>query len=445
MAPYLTDWRGRYRGEAACVARPASTREVRATVQWAGVHRVAIVPQGGNTGLAGGATPNAGTRALVDTRPQVVLSLNRMDAVRNVDRIGMTLEVEAGCIVEQAKKVAARAGRYLPISFGAQGSATVGGMISTNAGGSNALRHGTVRQFVLGVEAVLADGSVVGELGGLRKDNAGWDWKQLLIGSEGTLGVVTAAVLRLLPLPSERALAFVALESPEAALALLERFQDQMGDAVTAFELMSGPTLDLVIRHLGAPSPLNPTPWCVLIEVADSAGDLRRRFEAALAAAAKHGSIEDTALAESTEHARRFWTLRESIAEAERRQQPSAKHDVSVPVTRVPAFLREVETALAQLGPGLQIIAFGHLGDGNLHYNVAGQAAGIADADITRVVHDVVAGFGGSISAEHGIGQYRIAELGRLKPVAELALLRRLKCALDPDELFNPGKVLPEP
>ena len=444
MVPYLTDWRGRYRGEAACVARPASVQEVRTTVEWAGVHRVAIVPQGGNTSLAGGATPNAGAHVSVDPRPQVVLSLNRMDAVRNVDRVGMTLEAEAGCILEHAKQAAGEVGRYLPISFGAQGSATVGGMISTNAGGSNALRYGTVRQLVLDVEAVLADGSVVGGLSGLRKDNAGWDWKQLLIGSEGTLGIVTAAVLRLVPLPSEQALAFLSLESPEAALALLERFQDRMGDAIAAFELISGPTLDLVIHHLGGRSPLNVAPWCVLVEVADSAGNLRRRFEAALTAAAEAGALEDAALAESTEHARRFWTLRESIAEAERRQQPSAKHDVSVPVARVPAFLREAETALARLGPGLQIVAFGHLGDGNLHYNVAGTAAGIADADITRVVHDVVARFGGSISAEHGIGQYRLAELVRLKPPTELALLRRLKRALDPDGLFNPGKVLPE-
>ena len=403
------------------------------------------MPQGGNTGLAGGATPIVGTQVCGDDpRPQVVLSLNRMDAVRNVDRVGMTLEVEAGCIVEHAKQVAGEAGRCLPISFGAQGSATIGGIVSTNAGGSNVLRYGTVRQFVLDVEAVLADASVVGGRGGLRKDNAGWDWKQLLIGSEGTLGIVTAAVLRLVPLSSERALAFVALDSAEAALTLLGWFQDRMGDAVTAFELISGPTLDLVVRHMGGASPLNTTRWCVLVEVADSAGNLRCRFEAVLAAAAEDGTLTDAVLAESLEHTRRFWTLRDSIAEAERRHQPSAKHDVSVPVARVPDFLREVETALARLGPGLQIVVFGHLGDGNLHYNVAGQAAGIADADITRVVHDVVAQLGGSISAEHGIGQYRVAELVRLKPPGELALLRRLKRALDPDGLLNPGKVLPE-
>jgi FAD/FMN-containing dehydrogenase len=318
-------------------------------------------------------------------------------------------------------------------------------MISTNAGGINALRYGTARQLVLGLEAVLADGTVVHGLGGLRKDNAGYDWKQLLIGSEGTLGIVTAAVLRLTPLPAERELAFASVASPEQALALLERFQDTMGDAISAFELMSGPTMDVVVGHLGGRAPLAGAGWLVLIEVADSAGRLRERLEGALADAAEAEIVLDAALPESAEQTRRFWTLRESVGEAERRGERSVKHDVAVRVSDVPAFIREAEAALARLSPALRTIVFGHLGDGNLHFNVVVPrtgAASVADEAVTRAVHDVVARFGGSITAEHGIGQYRTGELLRLKPPEELALMRRLKQALDPEGLLNPGKVI---
>jgi FAD/FMN-containing dehydrogenase len=451
MAPYLKDWRGRYEGVALAVVRPGSTEEVRATVAWARAHSVGIVPQGGNTGLAGGATPTSDSP---DGPAQIVLSLTRMARVRKVDRVAMTLEAEAGCIVEHAKQAAVEAGRFLPISFGAQGSATIGGMIATNAGGINALRYGTARQLVLGLEAVLADGTVVRGLGGLRKDNAGYDWKQLLIGSEGTLGIVTAAVLRLAPLPAERELAFAAVASPERALALLERCQDAMGDAISAFELMSGPTMEIVVGHLGGRAPLaspasggGPADWLVLIEVADSAGRLRGRLEGALADAADAGVVLDAALPESAEQTRRFWTLRESVGEAERRGERSVKHDVAVRVSDVPAFIRDAEAALARLSPALRTIVFGHLGDGNLHFNVVVPrngtgAASVADEAVTRAVHDVVARFGGSITAEHGIGQYRTGELLRLKAPEELALMRRLKRALDPEGLLNPGKVI---
>ena len=424
------------------MVRPANVDEVAATVAWARERRVAIVPQGGNTGLAGGATPTADGGGTA--RPQIVLALARMARVRRVDRVAMTIEVEAGCILEHAKQAAVEVGRFLPISFGAQGSATVGGMIATNAGGINALRYGTARQLVLGLEAVLADGAIVRGLSGLRKDNAGYDWKQLLIGSEGTLGVVTAAVLRLTPLPAERALALASVASPDDALALLERCQDALGDAISAFELMSGASMEIVVGHLGGRAPIAGASWLVLIEVADSAGGLRARLEAALSDAADAGVVLDAALPETAEQARRFWTLRESVGEAERRGEKSVKHDVAVRVSDIPAFIRAAEAALADLGPELRTIVFGHLGDGNLHFNVAGASEGSGEAEVTRVVHDVVAGLGGSITAEHGIGQYRIGELLRLKPAAELALLRRIKQALDPEGLMNPGKVLPE-
>ena len=440
MAPYLTDWRGRYRGAALAVVRPAGVEGVQATVGWARVHRVGVVPQGGNTGLAGGASPTADGRG---SRPQVVLSLARMARVHAIDRVGMTLEAEAGCVLEHAKQAAADAGRLLPISFGAQGSATIGGMIATNAGGISALRYGTARQLVLGLEAVLADGTRVRGLSGLRKDNAGWDWKQLLIGSEGTLGIVTAAVLKLVPLPAERTLAYVSVADPERALALLEHVQDAMGEAVAAFELISGAAMELVVGHLGGRAPLPGAHWLVLIEIADSARGLRSRLEDALASAVDADLALDAAPADSHEQIRRFWTLRESIPEAEKRAGPSVKHDVGVPVSEVPVFIREAEEGLAQLGFGLRTIVFGHLGDGNLHFNVAGGGERTPDEAITRTVHDVVARLGGSITAEHGIGQSRIGELLRLKPAAELALLRRVKHALDPDGLLNPGKVLP--
>ena len=437
MAPYLTDWRGRYRGTAACVVRPANVADVQATVAWARAHGIAVVPQGGNTGMAGAATPSGKT-------PQIVLTLDRMAAIRKLDRVAMTLEVEAGCILEHARQAAARVGRLLPITFGAQGSATVGGMVSTNAGGINALRYGTARHLVLGLEAVLADGSLVDGLRGLRKDNAGWDWKQLLIGSEGTLGIVTAVVLRLVPLPRERAVAFVSVASPERALELLERMQDTMGDALTAFELISGTAMDIALRHLGGRAPIESAGWLVLMEVADSAGQLRERLEGELLAAAEADMVVDATLAGSAAQESRFWALREGIPEGERAEGPAVKHDVSVPVSETPSFLHAVETALAGIGPGLRMIAFGHLGDGNIHLNVAGRAEGTDDAAVNRVVHDLVMRYRGSITAEHGIGQYRVAELMRLKSPPELALLVRLKRALDPEGLLNPGKVLPE-
>lgn len=436
MAPYLVDWRGMFRGHADCVIRPKTVDEVATVVRLAQRHGTAIVPQGGNTGLAGGATP-------LPDRPQIVLSLNRMNAVRAVDRAGMTLAVEAGCVVEVAKRAALDAGRQLPIGFAAEGSATIGGMVSTNAGGINALRYGTARQLVLGLEAVLADGTVLHGLRTLRKDVAGYDWKQLLIGSEGTLGIVTAAVLRLAPLCATRTGAFIATDSPVSALSLLEHVQDTLGDSVSAFELMSDASVQRVVRHVGGRVPVEPSAWYVLMEVADNSGDLSARLEAALGTAIEQGIAHDAALSTSLAQLSEFWSLREGMGEAERLAGRSVKHDVSVGVSSVPEFLNSAISAVNAIDPGLDVNAFGHVGDGNIHFNVLGAADSRAEKQINRAVHDVVLQFQGSISAEHGIGQYRVQELAASKSEAEHALMRRIKQALDPAGHLNPGKVLP--
>ncbi|WP_262296625.1 FAD-binding oxidoreductase [Microvirga sesbaniae] len=434
LEPYAVDWRRLFPGRPACVVRPASTDQVAQVVRICREAGAAVVPQGGNTGLAGGAVPDA-------SGTQVVLSFNRMAAIRSVDPVGLTIEAESGCILKVAQDAAAAAGRLLPISLAAEGSATIGGVVAANAGGVNVLRYGMTRSLVLGLEVVLSDGTVINGLRKLRKDNAGYDWKQLFIGSEGTLGIVTAAVLRLLPRPKHSVTALLSVRDPAAALRLLELAQDELGDQVSAFELISATSMQLVAKHAGLRAPIAEGEWFVLIEAASSLSGLREAAEAMLGSAFERGLALDGVIAESGAQAAQLWALREHVTESEAREGKSVKHDVSVPLTEVPRFLAEAGEALAAGAPGARVNAFGHLGDGNIHYNV------LVDADhdasvVNRIVHDVVAAFGGSISAEHGIGQYRVGELARYRAPSEMELARRLKHALDPDNRLNPGKVL---
>jgi FAD/FMN-containing dehydrogenase len=434
LEPYAVDWRKLFPGKPACVVRPNSTEQVAQVVRICREAGVPIVPQGGNTGLAGGAVPDA-------SGTQVVLSLNRMTAIRNVDPIGMTIETEAGCVLKVAQDAASTAGRLLPISLAAEGSATVGGVVAANAGGVNVLRYGMTRNFVLGLEVVLPDGTIANGLRRLRKDNAGYDWKQLFIGSEGTLGIVTAAVLRLLPRPKHSVTALLSVPDPDAALTLFGLAQDDLGDQITAFELISRTSLDLVAKHAGLKPPIAEGEWFVLIEAASSLAGLREAAEVMLGSAFEREVALDGVIAESGAQAAQLWALREHVTESEAREGKSVKHDVSVPLTAVPQFLVDVGKALAGEMPGTRVNAFGHLGDGNIHYNVLVEDGHDADA-VNRIVHDVVASHSGSISAEHGIGQYRVGELVRYRSSVEMELARKLKHTLDPQGLLNPGKVL---
>ncbi|OYZ92090.1 MAG: hydroxyacid dehydrogenase [Xanthobacter sp. 17-67-6] len=430
MELYAIDWRRQFPGKPLCVVRPSSTAEVSQIVRACAEAGAAIVPQGGNTGLAAGAVPD-------NSGAQVVLSLTRMNAVRALDPIGMTLEADAGCILKVAQDAAADAGRLLPVSLAAEGSATIGGIVSTNAGGVNVLRYGMTRALVLGLEVVLADGTIVNGMRRLRKDNAGYDWKQIFIGSEGTLGIVTAAILRLVPRPRHTVTALLSVPSPAAALHLLELAQEELGDSISAFELISAYSFDL-----GLTPPIAAGDWFVLIDAGASLTGLREAAETALSAALEQEIALDGVVAESGAQAAQLWALREHISEGEAREGKSLKHDVSVPTTDIPAFLHAADAALAAGAPGARANVFGHVGDGNLHYNVLVDSSHDGAA-INRLVHDVVDRFGGSISAEHGIGQYRVEELLRRRSAEETALCATLKAALDPHQRLNPGKVLP--
>ena len=444
VAPFLADWRGRYRGATRAVVRPGATAEVADVVRACAAAGTAIVPQGGNTGLCGGATPDA-------TGHAVVLSLARMNRVRALDAANATITVEAGMPLAAVHEAAAAAGLAFPLSLASEGSCTIGGNLSTNAGGTAVLRYGNARDLTLGVEAVLADGSVFAGLRGLRKDNTGYDLKQLFIGAEGTLGIVTAAVLKLFPAPRTRVTALAAVASVERAVALLSRTQRALADRLTGFELMSAFSLALSRKHhQGAPDPLPGHPWYVLVQADDAAADapLAARVEAALAAAIDAGAAADAVLAQSGEQAARMWALRENISEAQRREGPNIKHDISLPVSAVPAFMAACDAALARAFPGARLVVFGHLGDGNLHYNLSAPEGIVADsfmdnaARANRIVHDLVAHHAGSFSAEHGVGQLKRADLVRYKGDVELRLMRAVKQALDPRGLLNPGKVL---
>jgi FAD/FMN-containing dehydrogenase len=434
--PYFTDWRRQYSGNAECVVRPGNTTEVAAVVALCAREAVAIVPQGGNTGLVGGSVPTGACR-------EIVLSLSRMNRIRALDPLNDTATVEAGCVLAAIQQAAADAGRLFALSLAAEGSCQIGGNLSTNAGGVNVLRYGPAREQVLGLEVVLPDGRVWDGLRGLRKDNTGYDLKQLFLGAEGTLGVITAAVLRLFPRPTASASAWIALDSPKAAVELLGLLRERLGDRICAFELLSRACLDAVLAHApGTQDPLAAAhPWYVLAELADSGapGLLRERAEAALADCAERGALRDAALAHSGEQSRALWRIRETIPEA---QFTNVKHDISVPVSQIPDFVEQTGRALESAFPLSRIFCFGHVGDGNLHYNVGPEMLMPRRAEVSRIVYDMVAALGGSISAEHGLGQLKREEVRRHKAPLELELMRALKRTLDPKGLMNPGKLL---
>jgi len=435
LAAYSTDWRGLFHGRPACVVRPASTGEVSAVMRSCHKAGAVVVPQGGNTGLAGAATPD-------DSGTQVILSLERMTAIRRIDPVGLTVEVEAGAILQTVKEAVAAEGRLLPVSLAAEGSAHIGGIISTNAGGLDVLRYGMTRGLTLGLEVVLPDGRVIDRLKHLRKDNAGYDLKQLFIGTEGTLGIITAAVLRLVPFPRHRVTALIAVPDIESAISIFNHAQSEIGEALSAFELISGEGLKLVERHKGQSAPVASSDWVLLIEAASSLPGVVAAAEALLETAFEAGLALDGVVANSISQANAIWALREGLTEAEAQEGPSLKHDISVPITAIPDFLADAGRVLADLAPTARLNVFGHLGDGNLHYNVW-QGNDDLPEQIMRVVHDAVVRHGGSISAEHGLGQYRVSEWARLTDADDQDLAAAIKQMLDPDGLLNPGKGLP--
>lgn len=446
VEPFILDWRGVYRGTTPAVVRPANAQEIAAVVKLCAETRTAIVPQGGNTGMCMAAVPRA-------ERGEIVLSVTRLNRIRDVDPLNNTLTAEAGVVLAHIQQAASEADRLFPLSLGAEGSCTIGGNLSTNAGGVNVLRYGNTRDLVLGLEVVLPDGRIWNGLRALRKDNTGYDLKHLFVGAEGTLGVITAAVLKLFPKPSATALAWAAVPGPEAALELLAAIRRHCGDRINAFELISRNCVELVARHIpGIRDPLpEPHEWYVLTELADSQpGDvLRAELEGALGQAMESGLVTDVTLADSGARAAAIWRIRESIPEAARNEPGMLyRHDIAVAVSSIPAFIKEAGAALESRFPGAQVICFGHLGDGNLHYNafVPGRArsdpAAREASDVTQLVYDIVERYGGSFSAEHGVGLAKVEELKRYKSAVELDLMRSVKRALDPQSLMNPGKVL---
>jgi FAD/FMN-containing dehydrogenase len=439
IAPHLEEWRGKYHGRASLMLKPVATAEVAAVLAICNETHTAIVPQGGNTGLVGGQIPFHG---------EVLLSLARMNRIRQVDADGMNLIAEAGSVLDTIHKAADEAQRLFPLSLASEGSCTIGGNLSTNAGGVDVLRYGTARELVLGLEVVLADGRILDMLRTLRKDNTGYDLKQLFIGAEGTLGVITAAALKLFAKPAERVTAFVAIPSPAAAVTLLARLQEQTGGLVSAFEIVPRIGLDFVLAHIPQTAdPLrNKSPWYVLIEATSGAQfGLRETIERTLA-----DNVTDAVIAESEAQRAALWRLRESISEAQKPEGGSIKHDVSVPIARIPEFIETASNAVEALAPGARPVPFGHIGDGNIHFNISVPKGGDNEAfldrweEVSRTVHDIVHRFGGSISAEHGLGVMKHNEIARYKSAAELEVMRSLKRTLDPNNILNPGKLLPD-
>jgi FAD/FMN-containing dehydrogenase len=449
MAPFLTDWRGKWTGRALAVAQPDSAQDVAAVLAWCHARRVPVVPQGGNTGLSGGATPDARGDSLV-------LSLTRLRKVRSVDTHNNTIEVEAGVTLQQVQDAAREAGRLFPLSLAAQGSCTIGGNLATNAGGVQVLRYGNARELCLGIEAATPQGELWDGLRGLRKDNTGYDLRDLYIGSEGTLGVITAAVLKLFPLPAAQVAAFVAVPSPQAAVHLLELAQSRLGAGLTAFELMSDTCIGLVERHIPATRhPLGArSPWYVLLEVSESRSEAQASaaVEALLEQALERELASDAALSANLAQFRSLWALREDISESQGAAGPTIKHDIALPISRIPEFIEATDAAIANAFPGARLVVFGHLGDGNLHYNLSPAVSGgkgashvefkALEAPLNHLVHDAVVARGGSISAEHGLGVLRRDEAARYKSPTERKLMRAIKDALDPHHLMNPGKLL---
>jgi FAD/FMN-containing dehydrogenase len=445
MTPYLVEWRDRYRGKAALVLRPGETEEVSAILEHADATRTAIVPQGGNTGLVGGQIP-------FETGHEVVVSLERLNRVRDIDLASNTMTVEAGLVLAHAQQVAASAGRLFPLSLASEGSCQIGGVLATNAGGMAVLAYGSARDLTLGLEVVLADGRVWDGLRSLRKDNSGYDLKDLIIGSEGTLGIITAAVLRLFPKPVERVTAMAGLSELETAPAFFARVLERAGPALTGFEIMPRIGIEFVLKHGSGvrdpfPSPYN---WYLLFELSSPLEglELARLAEASLTEGLKAREIDDAVIASSLAQAQELWRLRELMSEVQKEEGGSIKHDVAVPVARVPELVARANQLVELMIPGARPVPFGHLGDGNIHYNVS-QPPGMDRAiflnyweALNAAVHEVVLDLGGSISAEHGIGRMKRDLLPHAKQPLELELMRKIKAAFDPNGILNPGKLL---
>jgi FAD/FMN-containing dehydrogenase len=446
LTAYERDWRGREHGKALCVVRPAHTKEVSAVVKACAAVGVAMVPQGGNTGLVMGSTPDTSGQ-------EVVISLQRMNKVRHIDIANATLTAEAGCILQHLQQTADQSGFLLALSLASEGSCTLGGNLASNAGGTQVLRYGNTRDLCLGLEVVTAQGDVWSGLSGLRKDNTGYDLRHLFIGSEGTLGIITAATMKLFPKPAAQRTAWAAVPSVQAALDLLGLAQQQLGAGLTGFEMMSQAALGLVARHFPALKvPFwQEAPYCVLLELSDTESEshAEQRLEQLLGIALDKNVASEVVIAQSLSQSRELWQVRESISSAQAAEGLNIKHDISLPVSAIPAFVKQTDTALANALPGLRIVNFGHLGDGNLHYNI--QCPEGADAahflktnepQVNDMVYDAVMSFGGSVSAEHGIGRLKVESLPHYKDPVALQLMRNIKQALDPQKLMNPGRVL---
>ena len=448
LSAYERDWRGRMQGKALAVVRPGSTQEVAAVVKVCAAAGVAIIPQGGNTGLSVGSTPDA-------SGTQVVLSLTRMNQVRAIDRDNLTMTVEAGCILQNLQEVARNAGALFPLSLAAEGSCTIGGNLGTNAGGTQVVRYGNTRDLCLGLEVVTPQGEVWSGLKGLRKDNTGYDLRDLFIGSEGTLGIITAACMKLYPQPAAKLTAWAAVPSMEHAVQLLGMAHQKLGAGLTGFEVMGQFALSLVGKHM--PQLRVPflgqddAPWCVLLENSDSESEehARARFESLLEKAFEAGCVTDAVVAENLTQAHQLWHIRENIPLAQAEEGLNIKHDISVQISRIPAFVAHTDAVLQREIPGVRLVNFGHLGDGNLHYNVQAPVEGDPKAflrdneeRVHQLVYDAVAEFGGSFSAEHGVGELKADKLEKYQSPVALSMMRAIKQALDPQGIMNPGRVL---